>query len=72
MIYLNHQEYISIQEMAEELKVCKVTARRYIKHFNIPTFRLGKRFLMSKSDISRCILAGRQNNKNTNSSITIL
>jgi len=49
------EQYYTIEEVAEILKVVYITVYRWIKQGKLESFRVGKKYMIKKSDIEKLI-----------------
>jgi len=51
----NKEKYYTIDEVAEMLKVVYMTVYRWIRNGKLKAFRVGKKYMIKKSDIEALI-----------------
>jgi len=52
---MEDEKYYTIEEVAEMLKVVYMTVYRWIKQGKLKAFRVGKKYMIKKSDIEALI-----------------
>ncbi|WKZ30399.1 MAG: helix-turn-helix domain-containing protein [Candidatus Dojkabacteria bacterium] len=52
---MEEEKYYTIEEVAEMLKVVYMTIYRWIKQGKLKAFRVGKKYMIKKSDIEALI-----------------
>lgn len=54
-MFMNQEEFYTIKEVSELFKVAYLTVYRWIKQGKLNAFRVGKKYMIKKSDIDALI-----------------